>query len=144
LEHIVDLHTLLEEVQSIDVIHQPTESEITQMSQSLQRKESLVKYSASTTTPTLSVPERLKREVDMYMQSPVLDIDAAPLNWWRVEWKRMPLLAVVARKYLGICATSVPSERMLSLGGHLVSQKRNSLKPKKNKQYDFLAKNLNG
>ena len=76
MEHIVDLHTLLEEVQSIDVIHQPTESEITQMSQSLQRKESLVKYSASTTTPTLSVPERLKREVDMHMQIPVLDINA--------------------------------------------------------------------
>ena len=75
----------------------------------------------------MSVPERLKREVDMYMQSPVLDIDASPLDWWKVEWKRMPLLAVVARKYLGICATSVPSERVFSLAGYLVSQRRNSL-----------------
>ena len=43
----------------------------------------------------------------------------------------MPLLAVMARKYLGICATNVPSEQVFSIGGHLVSQKRKSLKPDK-------------
>jgi len=62
------------------------------------------------------------------MQYPVLDIDSSPLEWWRLEWKRMPILAVVAPKYLGICATSVPSDGVFSVGGHSVSQKRNSLK----------------
>ena len=110
LEHIA-LHALLGEVQSIDVVHQPTEPEnnpnVPKPVKKGKFSQVFVTRSASTMTPTLSVPERLKREVDMYMQSPVLDIDASPLNWWRVEWKRMPLLAVVAQKYVGICATSI-------------------------------------
>ena len=85
--------------------------------------------SNSVSSATLSVPERLKREVDM--QYPVLDIDSSPLEWWRLGCKRMPLLAIVAQKYLGICATSGPSEHMFSIGDHLVRQKRNSLKPDK-------------
>ena len=78
------------------------------------------------------------------MQSPVLDIDASPLDWWKVEWKRMPLLAVVAQKYLGICATSIPSEGVFSLGGHLVSQKRNSLKSDKVINMNILGQILHG
>ena len=58
-------------------------------------------------------------------------LDSLPLEWWRLKWKQMPLLAVMARKHLGICATNVPSERVFSIGGHLVSQKRKSLKPDK-------------
>jgi len=43
-----------------------------------------------------------------------------------------------------IFATSVPLKRAFSVGGHLVSQKRNSLKPDKVNNVIFLAKNLNG
>ena len=67
----------------------------------------------------------------MYLQYPALDIDESPLEWWKLECKRMPLLSAVARKYLCVCATSVPSERVFSVGGQLVSQKCNSLKPRR-------------
>ena len=127
LEHIA-VCTLLEEIQSneFDVIQQPTESESDPKPARKKGKFSEVfgaRSSNSVSSATLSVSERLKREVDMYMQYPVLDIDSSPLEWWRLECKRIPLLAIVAQKYLGICATSVPSERVFSIGGHLVSQK---------------------
>jgi len=52
--------------------------------------------SSFVSTTTLSVSERLKCERNMYMQYPVLDIDSSPMEWWRLEWKQMPLLAVIA------------------------------------------------
>ena len=78
----------------------------------------------------------------MYMQYPTLDIDESPLEWWKLEAGRMPLLSTVARKYLSVCATSVPSERVFSIGGNLVNAKRNSInKPDKVNKLIFLASN---
>ena len=79
--------------------------------------------------------------VDMYMQYPTLDIDESPLEWLKLEAGRMPLLSTVARKYLSVCATSVPSERVFSIGGNLVNAKRNSIKPDKVNKLIFLASN---
>ena len=77
------------------------------------------------------------------MQHPSLDIDESPLTWWKQEAIRIPLLSIVARKYLSVCATSVPSERVFSVGGNVVSSKRGALKPDKVNQLIFLASNLN-
>ena len=77
----------------------------------------------------------------MYMQYPTLDIDESPLEWWKLEAGRMPLLSTVARKYLSVCATSVPSEQVFSTGGNLVNAKRNSLKPDKVNKLIFLSSN---
>ena len=57
----------------------------------------------------------------MYLQYLALDIDESSLEWWKLECKCMPLLSAVAGKYLCVCATSVPSERVFSVGGQLVS-----------------------
>ena len=49
----------------------------------------------------------------------------------------------VAQKYLCVCATSIPAERIFSIAGQIVSDRRSALKPDKVDQLVFLARNLN-
>ena len=86
--------------------------------------------------------KRAECEVNLYLDYPSLCIDESPLRWWKIEVARLPLLSTVARKYLSVCATSVPSERVFSVGGNIVTSKRSVLKPEKVNQLIFLAKNL--
>jgi len=65
-----------------------------------------------------------------------------PLPWWKSECVRYPVLAKVAKKFLCLCATSVPSERVFSCGGHIVSDRRTCLKPQRVDSLVFLAQNL--
>ena len=81
--------------------------------------------------------------MDMYLQYPSLDIDESPLQWWRTEYNKMSLLSVAARKYLCICATSVSSERVFSVGGQIVNSRHSRLNPEKVNNLVFLANNHN-
>ena len=45
-----------------------------------------------------------------------------PLKWWQLNGVHYPCITVLARKYLAISATSVPSERAFSLTGHSVNE----------------------
>jgi len=65
----------------------------------------------------LTVPEKVKKEIDRYMDLTPIDPDSDPLIWWKREANNFPALAVLARKYLCIVGTSVPSERLFSKGG---------------------------
>ena len=65
-----------------------------------------------------------------------------PLIWWRVEHKRYPHLAKLAQKYLCLCARSVSSERIFSIAGQIVFDRRSALKPDRIDQLVFLARNL--
>lgn len=83
------------------------------------------------------------REVQLYSSLPTLaDKTADPLDWWRDNALTFPSLAKLARKYLCVPATSVPSERAFSAAGNIVTAKRNSLKPTKVNELCFLAANL--
>jgi len=55
----------------------------------------------------------------------------SPFLWWREHEKRFPAAAAVARRYLCIPATSVPTEHLFSTAGDVITKKRNSLKPPK-------------
>ncbi|XP_011405235.1 PREDICTED: zinc finger BED domain-containing protein 1-like [Amphimedon queenslandica] len=79
-------------------------------------------------------------EVDKYFKTPVLQRTEDPLNWWKENSQVFPQLAPLARKYLSLLATSVPSERLFSKAGELVSLKRNRLKPKNVNMFLFLNK----
>jgi len=81
-------------------------------------------------------------EVAGYSREPPADINTNPLAWWKSNGARYPRLAVLALKYLGIPATSVPSERIFSKAGEIVSRRRASLKPSTVDMLVFLSKNL--
>ena len=78
-----------------------------------------------TTPKTLTGP---KAEMQRYMDMKFLDIKADPLQWWEEHSPLFPHLSTIARKYIIIPATSVPSERLFSKAGELVSKKRSCLK----------------
>ena len=56
--------------------------------------------------------------------------------------ERLPGLASLAKKYLTVIATFVPSERAFSLAGHIVNEKRSCLLPENVRMLLFLAENL--
>ncbi|CAI6377428.1 unnamed protein product [Macrosiphum euphorbiae] len=61
-----------------------------------------------------------------------------PLVWWKANSYKFPVIAKLARKYLCIVATSVPSERLFSQAGQVVSQKRARLMPSRVNDLLFL------
>src|SRR4051812_1117518 len=57
-------------------------------------------------------PAGSKEEIDKYLEINEEGKETDPLEWWKLHEKKFPILASIARKYLGICAISVPSERL--------------------------------
>ena len=66
-----------------------------------------------------------------------------PLEWWKTENSKFPNLANLAKKYLCICGTGVPLERVFSSAGHIANNLRNRLTLDNVNKLVFLSKNLN-
>jgi hypothetical protein len=49
------------------------------------------------------------------------------LNWWKANSYRFPELARMARDYMSVPASSVPSEQLFSPAGDIITKKRNRL-----------------
>lgn len=79
-------------------------------------------------------------ELGQYFKLPLLPRNEDPLIWWKQNSHVFPLISSVAKVYLSVIATSVPSERLFSKAGELISLKRNRLKPKNINMLLFLNK----
>ena len=71
-------------------------------------------------------------EVEVYFSSPKVSRNTDPISWWAdVGVNRYPNLAKVAKSYLCIPCSSVPRERVFSIAGLTITNKRASLTPEK-------------
>lgn len=66
-------------------------------------------------------------EIQTYLSLSLMNEETDPLEWWKVNESQFPHLSQMARDYLPIPATSVPSEQSFSVGKNLITDKRNCL-----------------
>lgn len=77
-----------------------------------------------------------------YKNCPGIPVNCSALDWWRENQGKFPLLAMLAKIYLCIPGTSVPSERVFSTAGDIVTAQRANLKSKHVDMLIFLKRNL--
>ncbi|GFS12406.1 HAT family dimerization domain [Elysia marginata] len=69
-------------------------------------------------------------EVRRHFETVSISRDANHLDYWRDHCASLPRFSIIARDVLSIPATSVPSERLFSKAGELISARTSSLKAK--------------
>lgn len=90
----------------------------------------------------LTPEQKIDSEIASYLDFPRTDSNVDPLEWWRKECSRFPALAQLSKKYLCVCATSVPSERVFSRSGYVANPLRSRLRPDILDKLVFLSVNL--
>lgn len=93
----------------------------------------------------MGTPKRAKKkkdklliEIEEYEDEQEIDDEEDPLQWWKDNQNKYPLLSLMAKKYLGTPATSVPSERLFSIAGQILTKKRARLSPNNAEMYVFM------
>lgn len=81
-------------------------------------------------------------EVRSYLEEPLIQRAEDPLSWWQAKASVFPLLVKVMEGRLCIVATSVPSERIFSKTGQILTERRNRISPSKLRHLIFLNANL--
>lgn len=94
-----------------------------------------------------SAPEKspfdiAEEEVKRYKGADPLTLSEKPLDWWKEHHCEYPLLAKLTKRYLCIPGTSVPSERVFSTAGDIITAQRSCLTSEHVDQLLFLQKNL--
>ena len=70
---------------------------------------------------------KIDMEITRYSQEPSALEGDHPITWWRERMAGFKILPLLVERYLMIPATSVPSERVFSTAGAVVSKKRSCL-----------------
>lgn len=82
------------------------------------------------------------QEIIMYKKEIPVPLTSCPLKWWKEKSHIYSMLAPLAKAYLAVPATSVPSERVFSTAGDIVSSQRSQLLPENVDMLIFLKKNM--
>ena len=62
-------------------------------------------------------------------------------QWWKANKTSFPCLFTAAQSFLQIPATSIPPERLFSLAGYFVRERRSKILPTNVNEFIFLNKN---
>lgn len=80
---------------------------------------------------TYNSTESPLEEIERYCKERVaLSEDFKAIDWWKMNEKCYPRLSKVALQLLSIPASSAAAERVFSLAGNVITEKRNKLGPK--------------
>ena len=82
-----------------------------------------------------------KSEIKAYIDEPSVPLDTNPLVWWKQAAYKFPLLSKLAIDTLVVQGTSVPSERIFSTAGDVISKKRSMLTGDHVNEIIFLNRN---
>ena len=85
---------------------------------------------------------QIETEVVRYKTEPCIPISSNPLDWWRENQYTYPNLSHLAKLHLAVPGTSVPSERVFSTAGDIVTAQRSQLTPESVDMLVFLKKNM--
>ena len=91
---------------------------------------------------TRSAATVAEEEVALFRAADCIALDANPLGWWKEHDKMYPRFATLARRYMAVPGTSVPSERVFSTAGDIVTASRSCLTPENVDILIFLKKNM--
>lgn len=83
----------------------------------------------------------MAKQLEDYHGKAAAVLSTDPLSWWKQNEREFPLLAKVAAQTLVVQGTSVPSERIFSLCGNTVTDKRSTLTGEHVNHIVFLNKN---
>lgn len=72
---------------------------------------------------SLNAPSKL----EIYLEEPVEGRKVDPIEWWHTYASKYSHLSQIARDFLVIPATSVPSEQMFSIAGQILTKRRSAL-----------------
>ncbi|XP_043266731.1 E3 SUMO-protein ligase ZBED1-like [Venturia canescens] len=88
----------------------------------------------------VSAQEQNQMPTDLrhYLNQPMVNRTQDPIHYWSSRKTLYPTLWMIAQKYLSIVATSVPSERLFSRAGNILTDSRSRLSPDHLQQLLFL------
>jgi hypothetical protein len=87
--------------------------------------------------------DALSAELVKYLKMMNIPRTANPLAWWCSVGKELyPVIHEVAKKYIIIPGTSVPSERVFSAAGNIITKKRSALADSTAADLNFLRENM--
>ncbi|XP_065177356.1 uncharacterized protein LOC135808138 [Sycon ciliatum] len=98
-------------------------------------------FFGAATVEEVSYSAAVERELEVYFSETTAPPATNPLKWWCINEDRLPHLAKVAKAILCVPATSVPSERVFSAAGHIVSKRRAGLSEESVDALIFLQQN---
>lgn len=81
-------------------------------------------------------------EVRQYIEEAPIARSSDPLMYWQKRESAFPRLSILAKKYLSLVATSVPSERVFSTAGQLISARRSRLSTNNVQKMMFMHHNI--
>ena len=90
----------------------------------------------------LSAGAEATLEIRSFLQEALIPRSSNPLTWWKSRSLIYPRLTQLMLERLSVVATSVPSERVFSKMGLIISERRSRLSPSKAQQVMFLNVNL--